>query len=55
MKKYRIVYRLNNETHYKDIIAINNYEAQNEFMIQHRFAFIISIQLGYEKDTTRES
>jgi hypothetical protein len=44
MKKYRIIYNLNNERKYKDVIAMSMYEAMNEFNRENRLAFIVEVQ-----------
>jgi hypothetical protein len=43
MAKFRIIYNLNNERKYKDVVAMSMYEAMNEFNRGNRFAFIVEV------------
>ena len=43
MYKYRIIYNLNNERKYKDVIACTMWDAMNEFNRENRFASIVEV------------
>lgn len=43
MNKYRIIYNINNERKYKDVVSCSMLEAMNEFNRENRFAFIVEV------------
>lgn len=43
MNKYRIIYNLNNERKFKDVVSFSMWEAMNEFNRENRFTFIVEV------------